>query len=100
MTITVEALQGSLRDFKDVTVEDEGEYLTVRMPYIPGEEGKDKWNRINDALRPYSGLWISNGKWSHWRIKKAQPTPTSDDPYTRMDNAIKSLVQAWQEINK
>ena len=43
----------------------------------------------------------TNGKFSHWKIpkKKVEPPKQPEDPYARMDQAIRSLVNAWRELN-
>ena len=69
---SVEDLETALADFQGVTVEDEGEYFNVKKKYERGPSGKQTWSKINQILKGYGGEWVSNGKWSHWKVPKQQ----------------------------
>ena len=69
---SVEDLETALADFQGVTVEDEGEYFNVKKKYERGPSGKQTWSKINQILKDFGGEWISNGKWSHWKVPRQQ----------------------------
>ena len=42
----------------------ESGYITIK----PKKMDKDDWIMINDAVKQMGGLWISEGRLSHWSI--------------------------------
>jgi len=60
--VNLEDLRKDLESYEGVTIEEEGDYFTVKMAYERGASGKEKWNAINQILRGYGGEWVSNGK--------------------------------------
>ena len=96
--MNVEDLRKALADFeKFLSFEDVGEFLKVSTNgFIPTEQ----WNAVNSQIKELEGAWISNGKWSHWKIPKKQKDPeVLEDPHVKMDRAIKNIVAAWRELN-
>ena len=99
MSLSVEDLRKDLESFEGVTIEDEGEFFNVKMQYERGASGKEKWNAINHILKGYAGEWISNGKWSHWKVPRQQTAkPESREPST----VTKEQLLEWMigEVDK
>lgn len=80
------------------TVEQVGEVtkvvLTKRL------ESRDFARFAGYLEKQFGGKWVSLGTKSHFKIVNQPDIPDleKEDPYTRMDNAIKSLQRAWQEL--
>ena len=91
---SIEDLQTALSDFKGVTVEDEGDFFNVKMEYQRGPSGKQTWSRINQILKDFGGEWISEGKWSHWKVPRQQQNAK---PPINVDKGLLSEARYYLE---
>lgn len=54
-------------EFLHVTL-GEGKVFYAMKEYIPGDEGKTIWRRVDNIMKMFGGKWISQGKESHWEV--------------------------------
>ena len=97
---SVEDLETALADFQGVTVEDEGEYFNVKKKYERGPSGKQTWSKINQILKDFGGEWVSNGKWSHWKVPRQSNKPPVDVEKGLVSEARYYLEQALDRLKQ
>ncbi|MBA7595183.1 hypothetical protein ES703_02142 [subsurface metagenome] len=72
---TIETLKAYLPDpFRELlNFEDYPELIKVSTKkFMHGPKGKEDWGIIHKLLKQAGGAWVSEGKLSHWAVKKLQ----------------------------
>ena len=66
-TVTINDIRSALNEWVDcidIVEQDSGIVITPK-----GYLGKDVWQEINDALKPFNAEWISAKKESRWMVR-------------------------------
>ena len=74
---SVDDLKTALADYEDIlTFEEVGNYIKVQLKqFLHGDQGKAKWEAINNQVKEFGGKWVSLGKDSHWQVSKKVESP-------------------------
>ena len=100
--MSVESVRAKLgSDAKLVTIEEIGNIIKVAMKeYIYGDEGKQAWNRVNNVVKEFDGVWVSEGKLSRWQIPKKEgvSTVTSDKKALLVKDALEYADSIEKQI--
>ena len=98
--MSVESVRAKLgSDAELVTIEEIGKVVKVAFKeYIHGDEGKKAWNRVNNVVKEFDGVWVSEGRLSRWQIPVSgvADKPTQD----KRDIIIKDLLIYAENVHK
>ena len=71
MSESIEQVKKQLGEYADLlTFEVVGGNIRIQLKaFLHGEEGKAKWEAMNERIKSLGGTWVGGiGKNSHWRI--------------------------------
>lgn len=102
MSVSLDDLRTALADYEDIlTFEEVGDFIKVKMEYQHGERGKATWEAVNAQIKEFGGEWVSEGKWSHWKVPKGKrETPQKPTKASIFDKEIEEMKQIVTSLDR